>query len=70
MMDDKAKKELQTELIKRVNKRERAIMRSWLGIMVGTSEQNYRGTQSRPNVRIVRIVSNVFSMFYKPIHRD
>ena len=35
-------------------------MRSWLGIMVGTGGQNYRGTKSRPNVSIARIVSNRF----------
>ena len=33
---------------------------SWLGIMVGTGGQNYRGTKSRPNVSIARIVSNSF----------
>ena len=28
--------------------------------MVGTGRQNYRGTKSRPNVSITRIVSNSF----------
>ena len=57
--DDKAKRKLK-EFIKRVNIKGKGIMRRWLGIMVGTGGQNYRGTKSRPNVSIARIVSNRF----------
>ena len=53
-------KEETKEFIKRVNIKGKGIMRSWLGIMVGTGGQNYRGTKSRPNVSIARIVSNSF----------
>ena len=41
-------------------------MRRWLGIMVGTGRQNFRGTKSRPMSVLPEMSPIVFPMLYKP----